>query len=108
GRLRSRPPAVSGEGMGPGRVIGPRLRKEGLLPPERLVRLEAGGALGQAEVTQGAGVELGEFAPLVIALAPQLQDVGESGEGAGQRRLGTVMKRDVGHGILPGWQWLYR
>src|SRR3954452_20329592 len=88
--------------MGPGRVNQVPSPELGLLAPEGLVGLEAGSALGQAEVAQRAGVELGQLLPVVGAAAPQLQDVGESGVGAGQRRLGTVMERDVGHGALPG------
>jgi hypothetical protein len=46
-------------------------------------------------------VELGEFLPFVGALPPGLEDLAERGEGAGQRRLGTEVKRDIGHGTSP-------
>src|SRR5260370_16971022 len=50
-----------------------------------------------------AGIEGGQLAPFAGAAAPGRQDVLEGGVGAGQRRLGTEMERNVGHRTAPQW-----
>src|SRR5260221_2385517 len=100
GRLRIDRRPVSGE-KGPAQGRERAAPDWGLATPEGLVRLELDFARAEAKVTQRAMVEVRELVPLAGATAPGRQDLVERREGAGQRRLGRVMKREVGHGMSP-------
>src|SRR5262245_33751656 len=89
--------------MGPAGYGSGRLRsRERSVAPERLVDLEIDVARAEAEVTQAPGIELGELGTGPRTLPPGGEDLVERRERAGQRRLGTVVKSDIGHGTSPG------
>src|SRR5689334_17619807 len=89
-----RRPVPGGDGARQGKI---RLRSgvECSIAPERLVGLELDLDRAQAEVAQRAMVEVGELAPLARPAAPGAEDLVERRVGAGQRRLGGEMQRDV-------------
>jgi len=60
--------------------------------PEGLVGLELDLARADAQIADRAVVKGGKLAALTGTPAPCRQDLVEGGVGAGQRRLGTVVK----------------
>src|SRR5688572_6867287 len=69
-------------------------------PPERLFGFVDDVAPGQADVVQVAGGQLGQQAPVALALVPDLESLADPGKNAGLMMIYHRLMGQGGHGHL--------